>query len=71
MEAWDKRRTGERREADQHNGEGRRIDKARRIWNRRHGERGEWPMAASMTGVGRTPHFSQSSDSSCCGGFVV
>ena len=38
MEAQKRRRIGERREADQHSGEGRRIDKARRIGNRRRGQ---------------------------------
>ena len=37
MEERDRRRIAERREADQRSGESRRIDKARRYWNRRQG----------------------------------
>jgi len=36
MEAHDERRIMERREAARHGGEGRRIDKERRSWGRRH-----------------------------------
>ena len=41
MELPDNRRIGERREADQRIGEGRRIDTARRTRSRRHGALGE------------------------------
>jgi len=55
MEARDDRRIGERRKADQHSSEGRRIDKRRLFWNRRHGARGEMTDGARLDRRGAHP----------------
>ncbi len=57
MEAREKRRIGERREADQHSSEGRRIDEERRIWNRRDGARGEEADGRRLDRRGAHPSF--------------
>ncbi len=55
MEARDKRRIWERRKADQHSDEGRRIDKRRRIWKRRHDARGEMTDGGRLDRRGEHP----------------
>ena len=55
MEAVDRRRIGERRKADQHSGEGRRINERRSIWNRRHDARGEMTDGGRLDRRGAHP----------------
>ena len=55
MEAQDKRRIWERRKADQHSDEGRRIDQRRRIWKRRHGAREEMTDGGRLDRRGEYP----------------
>ena len=55
METRDRREIGKRREADQHSGEGRRIEKERRIWSRRNGARGEMADGGSFDRRGEHP----------------
>ena len=55
MEAWDQRRIGERRQVNQHNGEGRRTHKERRTADRRHGARGGWADGGKFDRRGEHP----------------
>ena len=57
MKARERRGMGERREADQHRSEGRRIDVERRIWNRRDGARGEVADGRRLDRRGAHPSF--------------
>ena len=57
MEARKERRIGEHREANQRSGEGRRIDKGRRTWNRRHRARGGMIDGGKLDRRGAHPSF--------------
>jgi len=55
MELRENRRIGQRREADQRSGEGRRIDKTRRTWNRRHRAQGDMTDGSEFDRRGARP----------------